>query len=87
MATEKRLIRLDELMKFPIRFDHCDKEHGDVNFVCGIETVLEYAEYLPAVDAVEVVRCRDCIYRHTRYNCQGRQMDFFCADGKRMGGF
>lgn len=39
----------------------------------------------PTVDAVEVVRCRNCKHRHTRPNCGGRPMDFFCADGERIG--
>ena len=63
-----KYINLEELMKFPIRLDHYDKEHGNEHFIYGIETVLEYAENLPAteiadaptVDAVEVVRCKDC---------------------------
>lgn len=48
------------LMRFPIRRDHCDKEHANEHFINGIETVMEYAENLPAVDAVPVVRCKDC---------------------------
>lgn len=42
-----RYIDLDELLKYPIRIDHYDKEHGDANFVHGIESVIEYAEHLP----------------------------------------
>ena len=57
-----RLIDADELNKFPIRLDHCDKEHGSEDFVLGIESVLEYAEYLPTVDAVPVTRCKYCKY-------------------------
>lgn len=45
------LIDLDELKKFPIRVDTYDKEHGNENFVMGIEAVLEYAENLPTIDA------------------------------------
>lgn len=48
-------IRLSDLMKFPIRIDHCDKENGNEHFVYGVETVLEYAEYLPRVEAESVV--------------------------------
>ena len=48
------LIDLDELKKYPIRKDHYDKEHGDVHYVFGVEDVLEYAEYLPVVDAIPV---------------------------------
>ena len=53
-------IKLEELMKFPIRRNHYDKEHGNEDFICGIETVLEYAENLQATDVAPVVRCRDC---------------------------
>ena len=47
-----------ELMKFPIRIDHYDKEHGNVNFVYGVETVLEYAKNIPAADVAPVVHGR-----------------------------
>lgn len=55
MATEQRLISLDDLMKFPIRINHYDKEHGNEHFVLGIESVLEYAEQLPTIEARPVV--------------------------------
>lgn len=45
----------EELMKFPIRRNHYDKEHGNEDFICGIETVLEYAENLPAADIAPVI--------------------------------
>lgn len=48
-------IERETLMKFPIRRDHCDKEHANEHFINGIETVMEYAENLPAAD-VEPVR-------------------------------
>ena len=32
---------------------------------------------------VDVVRCGECKHRMKRHNCQGRHMDFFCADGER----
>jgi hypothetical protein len=48
-------IRLSDLMKFPIRIDHYDKEQGNEHFVYGVETVLEYAENLPRVEAEPVV--------------------------------
>lgn len=47
-----RYIDLDELLKFPIRIDHYDKEHGDINFIYGIESVIEYAEYLPVYEVL-----------------------------------
>ena len=49
-----KYIKLEDLMKFPIRRNHYDKEHGNEDFICGIETVLEYAENLPAADVTQV---------------------------------
>lgn len=45
--------------------------------------VITALEKLPKVEAVEVVRCRNCRHRYTRSRCAGRPMDFFCADGER----
>lgn len=53
-----KYINLEELMQFPIRHDHYDKEHGSKDFIYGIETVLEYAENLPAADVAPVVHGR-----------------------------
>ena len=69
-----RLIDADELNKFPIRLDHYDKEHGNEHFVYGIESVLEYAEYLPTVDAVpvsELLSLRDNLYEDNLITMRG----------------
>lgn len=50
----------ETLMKFPIRRDHCDKEHANEHFINGIETVMEYAENLPAADVEPVRRWIPC---------------------------
>ena len=47
-------INREAIMKFPIRKDHCDKEHANGHFINGIESVLEYVENLPAVDVAPV---------------------------------
>lgn len=82
-----RIIDADELNKFPIRLNHYDKEHGDEKYVFGVEAVLEYAEYLPTIDAVPVVRCRDC--RHgivddedfpNQYLCNHNGCDWNCGE-------
>lgn len=52
------LISREALMQFLIRRDHYDRENGSEEFISGIETVLEYAESLPAVDAAPVVHGR-----------------------------
>lgn len=42
-----RLISLGKLQEFPFRINHNDEKNGNVNFVLGIETAIEYAENLP----------------------------------------
>ena len=54
-SSQGDLIRLSDLMKFPIRIDHYDKVNGNEHFVYGVETVLEYAENMPRVEAEPVV--------------------------------
>lgn len=88
-----------ELMKFPIRIDHYDKEHGNVNFVYGVETVLEYAKNIPAADVAPVVHGRwvakPTMYRHPNarnYYCsecryEPTETKEFCPNcGARMDG-
>ena len=48
-----KYIKLEELMRFPIRRNHYDKEHGSEDFIYGIETVLEYAENLQTTDVAQ----------------------------------
>ena len=84
-----RLISLDELNKFPIRLDRYDKEHGSEDFVFGIESVLEYAEYLPTVAAVpvsELLSLRDNLYEDNLITMRGlRDLNMLIAkyEGER----
>ena len=82
-----KYIKLEELMKFPICRNHYDKEHGNEHFIYGIETVLEYAENLPAADVAPVVRCKDCRY-FKMYKCRMgySSHDDFCSYGERKEG-
>ena len=85
MATENRLIRLSDLMKFPIRIDHYDKENGNEHFVYGVETVLEYAENLPVVDAVEVVHGEwiedyETFVQDNGYESEPIQVGYICSE-------
>ena len=50
-----KYIDLDKLNEFPIRAGHYDQEHGNKHLIFGIESVLEYAENLPAADVAPVV--------------------------------
>ena len=79
------------LMKFPIRANHCDKEHANTHFINGIESVMEYAELLPTVDAVPVVRCKECKWTGGDFVCYRGVMvqhkpEDFCSYGERRGG-
>lgn len=85
-----RLIEGDKLQEFPIRANHCDKEHANTHFLNGIETVLEYAEQLPTVDAEVVVHCKDCKHEFGG-SCiicgfQKRKPEDFCSYGERKDG-
>ena len=60
---------------------------GDSDFLkgylAGIKALAEGLEKLPAVDAVKVVRCKDCEYRHSSEFCESRPADGYCNDGER----
>lgn len=51
-------ITKEALRAFPIRANHCDREHANEHFISGIETVMEYVENLPAADVTPVVHGR-----------------------------
>ena len=83
------LIDGDKLQEFPIRANRCDKEHANEHFINGIETVLEYAEQLPTVDAEVVVRCKDCVhcgFCGDATNLQVMGFYGFCSRGERKDG-
>lgn len=82
-----RLIDGDKLQEFPIRANRCDKEHANTHFINGIESVMEYAEMLPTVDAEVVVRCKDC-RKFKTYSCRmvASGYDDFCSYGERKDG-
>lgn len=88
MANEVRLIRYEDVYRHAFEGVHGGNlEDEDFNaIVNAIDTV-------PAVDAVEVVRCANCQYWNPRYETMGMCMkhnsivtftkpDFYCAWGK-----
>ena len=46
-------------------------EHGNKHFFLGINTAKEIVENTPTVDAVEVVRCKDCKHNWSRARNHG----------------
>ena len=70
-------------------------ENGENEYVYDTNAVLDSIDSQPTVDAVEVVRCRDCKYHEDThvtgfehcclYDLTMRYNDF-CSYGKRKGG-
>ncbi len=89
MSTEKKIIDYLELKKL---FDEEYKktaalirdgeEHLD-NLAEGFYEADRVIFRLPTVDAVEVVRCKDCKHRCSGEYCECRPEDGFCNDGER----
>ena len=98
MATEKRLIDANALsekignMKFEIThnrggYRYCNEdEKSEWDKLDGFDSLVCDA---PTVDAVEVVRCKDCKWRNTKgcpymnFNASARDDFDFCSDGER----
>ena len=90
MANEKRLVNAEAISR-KLKNAHC----AECNVVrkiqcsaCWVEDVLELLEG-DTVDAVEVVRCKDCKWRNTKgcpymnFNAAMRGDFDFCSDGER----
>ena len=95
MATEQRLIdanaRIEEIRK--AYCTNCDNYGGVRCRSCWVDDGIGFLEDAPTVDAVEVVRCKDCEHcSHDTmfgdYWCYGQRVfaDYFCFNGKRREG-
>lgn len=61
-------------------------EDGENEYVYDTNAVLDSIDAQPTVDAVEVVRCKDCKYLGFKGLCDGvfsRKPDDFCPYGER----
>ena len=91
-SSEKRLIDANALISY---IDECSQES---RFRVYYGYAKSFIDDAPTVDAVEVVRCRDCKFRSSwmmnrnlRYICPESGMfpnceNDFCSYGKRKGG-
>jgi hypothetical protein len=88
MATEKRLIDRNEI--FPNRCFYVNAEDP----MKSLDELINRINNAPTVDAVEVVRCKDCEYRHDScfagngniycdYHHKYFGLDDFCSYGER----
>lgn len=75
-SNEKRLIDADELIK-----------EANADGAYGYVDAKKIAD-APTVDAVEVVRCKDCKHRYSDSWCEYVDDDdnFYCARGERKDG-
>ena len=94
MANEKRLIDKEPIKKFIV--DGLNNPNRMKAFGHDAIEILTEIEYAPTVDAVEVVRCKDCKHMEvTPYNLRlcnvwdsinGMGDDGFCNYGERRDG-
>ena len=89
-SNDKRLIDANALISY---IDECSQES---RFRVYYGYAKSFIDDAPTVDAVEVVRCREC--DHKTHDGSGRpyclqlkmylnkELDFFCKYGKRKGG-
>ena len=83
MATEKRLIDADAFI------EHYCEDCGqccDLDVIC-CQTVTDLLDF-PTVDAVEVVRCKNCKWYNPEFEvCEfwhgARHPEHFCGEGER----
>lgn len=72
MTNEKRLIDANALM------DYINKDHSYSGLPMAAHILtMELLTYAPAVDAVEVVRCKDCVHYEEVTTIYGE--DMVCA--------
>ena len=77
------------------RYEFLREKNGNYDhYTDGFEDAMLYVEDAPAVDAVEVVRCKDCKHTDTdgcgaiyceKWDRWEMPEDFFCSYGKRRG--
>ena len=63
-------------------------ENGENEYIYDTNAVLDSIDSQPTVDAVEVVRCKDCKHRYSDSWCEYVDDDdnFYCARGERRDG-
>ena len=83
-----RLIDADAL---DFTFDRRCFSAGDEQYVRGVDDAIGVINNAPTVDAVSVVRCRECKYHKpidycTKHKQKGWFNDDFCSRGQRKEG-
>ena len=79
----------DFISREALREDFYELEiHGTMAVKAVLPIIEKRIDNLPAVDAVEVVRCRECKHRYSDSWCEYVDDDdnFYCARGERKEG-
>ncbi len=61
-----RYIDADKVLQYPLRRDYCDKEHADPHFINGVESVMEYIEYLAEEEPTDVQEVKHGIWEYDK---------------------
>lgn len=94
LTNDKRLIDYDEIRRLfdaqykeTVQLIRDGKTHLD-NLAEGFTEADRIIQKIPTVDAVEVVRCKDCKHRYSDSWCEYVDDDdnFYCARGERKEG-
>ena len=82
VPNERRLIDANSLISY---MDECSKE---IRFRVYYGYAKSFIDNAPTIDAVPVVRCRDCKHRYSDSWCEYVDDDdnFYCARGERKDG-
>ena len=87
MANEKRLIDANalQMVLLPIT-SALEHEYGSLGG--AVSGVIKHIDSAPTIDAVPVIRCRDCKHRYSDSWCEYVDDDdnFYCARGERKDG-
>lgn len=51
----EKYIKMAALNEYPFRRNHYDREHGNRDFIAGVESVMEFADYLPTYTTAEIM--------------------------------
>ena len=92
-SNEKRLIDADALMDVIRQHEYrLATKQGSIDYGMFTLGIQQAVDEQPTVDAVEVVRCRDCAVPHNKYtgcpelNGLVTPPDFYCPFGERKDG-
>jgi len=84
-----RLIDADALIPM-MKYITTDNEIGVFPIRIGFDAIKRVIDDAPTIDAVEVVRCKDCRYGHMTYSGTCKYCDIWFEDGEALyldGGF